>query len=186
MPLAPRSAAAQSIAGMLISRPFARAPISFTCCLLSLGFEPRDALLKIFLRCAGLQVMAPFGAGILLDAGVRCKRLTVCAKGAPDRAVTAVHIGLAQRASRAELCAFCECRRTAPGLLLCFASGLELPQLRASIAVATALRRHVRSCSPRAAPHSPCFACFVQVSMSAIQRGAVGRMACRFCLENSA
>ena len=65
------------------------------------------------------------------------------------------------------------CTRAAV-LLLCFASGLELPQLRASIAVATALRRHVRSCSPRAAPHSPCFACFVQVSMSAIQRGAVG------------
>ena len=76
------------------------------------------------------------------------------------------------------------CTRAAV-LLLCFASGLELPQLRASIAVATALRRHVRSCSPRAAPHSPCFACFVQVSMSAIQRGAVGRMACRFCLENA-
>ena len=53
------------------------------------------------------------------------------------------------------------CTRAAV-LLLCFASGLELPQLRASIAVATALRRHVRSCSPRAAPHSPCFACFVQ------------------------
>lgn len=78
------------------------------------------------------------------------------------------------------------CTRAAV-LLLCFASGLELPQLRASIAVATALRRHVRSCSPRVLHHThPVdLACFVQVSMSAIQRGAVGRMACRFCLENA-
>ena len=79
-----------------------------------------------------------------------------------------------------------------PGLLLllCFASGLELPQMRAlSIAVAIALRRHARSCSPRVLHHThPVdLACLiVQVSMSAIQRGAVGRMACRFCLENSA
>ena len=76
------------------------------------------------------------------------------------------------------------CTRAAV-LLLCFASGLELPQLRASIAVATALRRHVRSCSPRAAPHSPCFACFVQVSMSAIQRGAVVVWHAVLPLENS-
>ena len=57
-----------------------------------------------------------------------------------------------------------------------FASGLELPQMRAlSIAVAIALRRHVRSCSPRVLHHThPVdLACFVQVSMSAIQRGAV-------------
>ena len=103
---------------------------------------------------------------------------------------TAVLVGPAQRASRAELCAFCGCRRTrSVVLLLCFASGLELPQMRAlSIAVAIALRRHVRSCSPRVLHHThPVdLACFVQVSMSAIQRGAVGRMACRFCLENSA
>ena len=99
--------------------------------------EPCDGLLKIFLCCAGLQVMAPVGAGILLDERARCKRLTVCAKGAPDRAVTAVLVGSAQRASRAELCAFCGCRRTrSVVLLLCFASGLEVPQLRAlSIAV---------------------------------------------------
>ena len=45
------------------------------------------------------------------------------------------------------------CTRAAV-LLLCFASGLELPQLRASIAVATALRRHVRSCSPRVLHHT--------------------------------
>ena len=80
------------------------------------------------------------------------------------------------------------CTRAAV-LLLCFASGLELPQMRAlSIAVAIALRRHVRSCSPRVLHHThPVdLAYFVQVSMSAIQRGAVGRMACRFCLENSA
>ena len=53
------------------------------------------------------------------------------------RHVTAVLVGPAQRASRAELCAFCGCRRTrSVVLLLCFASGLEVPQLRAlSIAV---------------------------------------------------
>ena len=46
---------------------------------------------------------------------------------------TAVLVGPAQRASRAELCAFCGCRRTrSVVLLLCFASGLEVPQLRAS------------------------------------------------------
>ena len=132
--------------------------------------------------------MAPFGVGILLDAGVRCKRFTVCAKGAPDRAVTAVLVGPAQRASRAELCAFCGCMRTrSVVLLLCFASGLELPQLRASIAVATALRRHVRSCSPRVLHHThPVdLACFVQVSMSAIQRGAVVVWHAVLPLENS-
>ena len=78
------------------------------------------------------------------------------------------------------------CTRAAV-LLLCFASGLELPQMRAlSIAVAIALRRHVRSCSPRVLHHThPVdLACFVQVSMSAIQRGAVGRLACRIRLEN--
>ena len=133
-----------------LSRPFARAPISFTCCLLSLGFEPRDALLKIFLRCAGLQVMAPFGAGILLDAGVRCKRLTVCAKGAPDRAVTAVHIGLAQRASRAELCAFCECRRTAPGLLCCCCALRPALSCRSCVRPSRWRQRCAGTCAPAA------------------------------------
>ena len=135
--------------------------------------------------------MVPFGAGILLDAGVRCKRLTVCAKGAPDRAVTAVHIGLAQRASRAELCAFCECRRTAPGLLCCCCA--LRPALRCRSCArcpsrwAIALRRHVRSCSPRVLHHThPVdLACFVQVSMSAIQRGAVVVWHAVLPLENS-
>ena len=77
-----------------------------------------------------------------------------------------------------------------PGLLLllCFASGLELPQMRAlSIAVAIALRRHVRSCSPRVLHHThPVdLACFVQVSMSAIQRGAVVVWHAVLPLENS-
>ena len=133
-----------------VSRPFARAPMSFTCCLLSLGFEPRDALLKIFLRCAELQVMAPFGAGILLDAGVRCKRLTVCAKGAPDRAVTAVHIGLAQRASRAELCAFCECRRTAPGLLCCCCALRPALSCRSCVRPSRWRQRCAGTCAPAA------------------------------------
>ena len=120
--------------------------------------EPRDGLLKIFLRCAGLQVMAPVGAGILLDERARCKRLTVCAKGAPDRAVTAVLVGPAQRASRAELCAFCGCRRTrAVVLLLCFASGLELPQRRAlSIAVGDSIAQARALLQPSCcASHSP-------------------------------
>ena len=77
-----------------------------------------------------------------------------------------------------------------PGLLLllCVASGLELPQMRAlSIAVAIALRRHVRSCSPRVLHHThPVdLACFVQVSMSAIQRGAVVVWHAVLPLENS-
>ena len=79
------------------------------------------------------------------------------------------------------------CTRAAV-LLLCFASGLELPQLRASIAVATALRRHVRSCSPRAAAHAQHpvdVVCFVQISRSAIQRVAGGHLPFRFRLENN-
>ena len=79
------------------------------------------------------------------------------------------------------------CTRAAV-LLLCFASGLELPQMRAlSIAVAIALRRHVRSCSHRVLHHThPVdLACFVQVSMSAIQQGAVVVWHAVLPLENS-
>ena len=97
-----------------------------------------------------LQVMAPFGAGILLDAGVRCKRLTVCAKGAPDRAVTAVHIGLAQRASRAELCAFCECWRTAPGLLCCCCALRPALSCRSCVRPSRWRQRCAGTCAPAA------------------------------------
>ena len=140
---------AQSIAGMLKQAIRTRSNVIHLLPPFP-WIEPRDALLKIFLRCAGLQVMAPFGAGILLDAGVRCKRLTVCAKGAPDRAVTAVHIGLAQRASRAELCAFCECRRTAPGLLCCCCALRPALSCRSCVRPSRWRQRCAGTCAPAA------------------------------------
>ena len=69
----------------------------------------------------------------------------------------------------------------------CIVSGLELQQQRVSVLVAIASRRHVRSCSPRVLHHThPVdLACFVQVSMSAIQRGAVVVWHAVLPLENS-
>ena len=172
-----------------LSRPFARAPMSFTCCLLSLGLSLVTHCSKFSSAARGYRLWRLLAQVFFSTRGCAAKgsqfvqkvRLTALSLQCTS-ALPSVRAGrsCARFASAGVL------HQRAAVLLLCFASGLELPQLRASIAVATALRRHVRSCSPRAAPHSPCFACFVQVSMSAIQRCAVGRMACRFCLENSA
>ena len=131
--------------------------------------------------------MAPFAAGILLDEGARCKRLAVCAKGAPALSLQCASAPPSVLAGRS-WARFADAGVPGLLLLLCFASGLELPQMRAlSIAVAIALRRHVRSCSPRVLHHThPVdLACFVQVSMSAIQRGAVVVWHAVLPLENS-
>ena len=170
-----------------LSRPFARAPWSFTCCILSLELSLVTGCSKISSAARGYRLWRLLAQGFFSTRGR-------AAKGSPFvQKVRLAALSLQCSSAPPSVLARRSCARFAdagvPGLLLllCFASGLELPQMRAlSIAVAIALRRHVRSCSPRAAPHSPCFAGFVQVSMSAIQRGAVGRMACRFCLENSA
>ena len=68
-------------------------------------------------------------------------------------------------------------------LLLCFASGLEVPQLRAlSIAVGDSIAQARALLQPRASPvavlhhtHPVDLASFVQISMSAIKRGTMGR-----------
>ena len=167
--------------------------MSFTCCLLSLGLSLVTHCSKFSSAARGYRLWRLLAQVFFSTRGCAAKgsqfvqkvRLTAlslqCTSALPS-----------VRAGRAELCAFCECRRTAPGLLCCCCALRPALSCRScvrpsrwpggdSVAQARALLQ-----PSRAAPHSPCFACFVQVSMSAIQRGAVGRMACRFCLENSA
>ena len=109
-----------------LSRPFARTPWSFTCCLLSLGLSLVTDCSKLSSAAQGYRLWrllpqvffstrgrAAKGSPFVQKVRRLCKR---CAC-----AVTAVRIGPAQRASRAELCAFCGCRRTraAAAAVLC-------------------------------------------------------------------
>ena len=64
----------------------------------------------------------------------------------------------------------------------CIVSGLELQQQRVSVLVAIASRRHVRSCSPRAAAHAQHpvdVVCFVQISRSATVSNELRVVICR-------
>ena len=159
--------------------------MSFTCCLLSLGLSLVTHCSKFSSAARGYRLWRLLAQVFFSTRGCAAKGSQFVQK------VRLTALSLQCSSAPPSVLARRSCARFAdagvPGLLLllCFASGLELPQLRASIAVATALRRHVRSCSPRAAPHSPCFACFVQVSMSAIQRGAVVVWHAVLPLENS-
>ena len=128
--------------------------------------------------------MAPFGAGTLAlfsTGSAPRKGSPFCTKGAPGRAVAAVLIGHAQRMSRAEPCVFPSAgvpwRRCWCPALSCRSSA-RLPRGGDSAAQASALSQ------PSCCNTLTRDLCFVQVSRSAFQRGAVGRLACRIRLEN--
>ena len=117
--------------------------------------EPRDGLLKMFLRCAGLQVMAPVGAGILVFFSTRGR----AAKGSPFvQKVRLTALSLQCSSAPPSVLAGRSCAHFAdagvPGLSCCCCA--LRPALRCRSCArcpsrwAIALRRHVRSCSPRA------------------------------------
>ena len=94
----------------MLGQPFARAPGPFTCCLLCLDWASRRHTEK-FLPLRGLQVIAPVGAGVLLDGGARRQKARLlCKKGAPSRAVVAVLTNRAQREQGGAACVSkCRC-----------------------------------------------------------------------------
>ena len=148
-----------------------------TCCILSLGLSLVTDCSKISSAARGYRLWRLLAQGFFSTRGR-------AAKGSPFvQKVRLTALSLQCSSAPPSVLAGRSCAHFAdagePGLSCCCCA--LRPALRCRSCArcpsrwAIALRRHVRSCSPRVLHHThPVdLACFVQVSMSAIQRGAV-------------